>query len=312
MSATSRELWRWLWVLSGLTVLTTLALYFSFTGVHTDAVPLASSSTAGVLDVDTAKDALTMAQQDAQRDAYLGAPGSSDFYQQIAIANQSLARAAAEDVTGPSGRQTLQTLEALIGDYADAVGHAGQAGRGSALNDGLMHDAADTLGSPDAGPADASAMGRLNALQQEQLKVVDRQASFGWPLWVGWTLSAGLVAALAVALARAHRFTRVRFRHRWNRQLAACAALLLVGAAVLAVFTWQTHTGLFHARALLHQRHSGTGISAAGASVARRMADTGFRAAAADGIVAGGVLLTVLIGWALLPRINEYRFRASR
>ncbi|WP_435126587.1 hypothetical protein [Actinacidiphila sp. bgisy144] len=312
MSATSRELWYRLWLLAGLTALTTLALLGSYTGVHDGAVPLASSTAPGVLDVDTAKDALLSAASDAKVDAASDAAGTSSFSTQIAVANQILTSAAAEDVTGATGRLALKTATGLISAYSYWIGLAGQVPAGSALHAGYMQDAAEVLGAsgdPVDGP---SLMSRLNKLQAEQVKVVRHQASFGRLLAAGWLLSGLLVAALAVALVEAHHYHRTRFRRRWNRQLAAAGVLLAGGAAVLGVFTWQTHSGLYHARRLLERQHSGANISTAGADVARRMADTGFRAAAAGWIVAGGVVLMVLVVWALVPRISEYRGKVSR
>lgn len=312
MSTTSRELWRRLWLLVALITVTTLALLGSYAGVHTDAVPLASSTAAGVLDVDTAKDALLQAAQDAKLDAASDAAGTSSFFTQVAVANQILTSAAAEDVTGPSGRLTLMTVTGQISAYSYWIGLAGQVPMSSALHDGFMSDAADVLGRSGDPVTGSSLMSRLNALQQAQVAVVHRQTAFGWPLVLGWCLSAVLVAGLTVALVEAHRFHRARFRRRWNRQLGAAGGLLVCGSVVLALFTWQTHTGLYHARRLLERPHARAAISDAGADVARRMADTGFRAAAAGWIVAGGVALMVLVVWALLPRINEYRVKASR
>ncbi|BBA97228.1 putative integral membrane protein [Actinacidiphila reveromycinica] len=312
MSTTSRELWYRLWLLAALVALTTLALLGSYTGVHDGAVPLASSTAPGVLDVDTAKDALLRAEQDAELDAASDAAGTSSFSTQVAVANQILTSAAAEDVTGATGRLTLKTVTGLISAYSYWIGLAGQVPARSPLHAGYMEDAADVLGRPGDPVTGSSLMSRLNALQQAQVAVVHRQAAFGWPLALGWCVSGTLVVALAAALAEAHRFHRTRFRRRWNRQLAAAGVLLVGGAAVLGTFTWQTHSGLFHARRLLERPHAGPGISTAGADVARRMADTGFRAAAAGWIVAGGVALMVLVVWALAPRIGEYRVKVSR
>ena len=126
MNSTSRGLWCRLRLLAALVLLTTAALWGSYEGVYRGAVPLASSTTSGVLDVDLAKDALNQAQDNAVLDADSDAAGTGGFYKQIAVANQSLA--AAEDVTGPSGRQTLRTVLAQIAVYADWIGHAGQVG----------------------------------------------------------------------------------------------------------------------------------------------------------------------------------------
>lgn len=313
MSSTSRELRNRLWLLVALVLAATVALLVSYEGVHKGAVSLGSSSAAGVRDVDTAREALLSAQQTAKSDAASDKAGTSGFSTEIAVATQSLTQAASEDVTGLTGQEHIHTLLGLISKYSDFVGLAGQVPDASIAHAGHIADATDVLGAEKDGAAAPTVMGRLKALQQEQLKVVRRQETFGWLLRVAWSLTALLVVLLLAALAETHWYLRDRFGSRWNRQLLASGVLLLGGSAVLGVFTWQTHTGLFHARRALDRRHgSSHTISQAGATVARRMADTGFRAAAAGWIVAGGVVLMVLTVWALMPRINEYRLKVSR
>jgi hypothetical protein len=310
MSTTGRDLRRRGWVLLALGVLTTAALFGAYRGVHNDAVPLASSTASGVLGVDTAKYALLQAQDGATQNAASDAAGTGDFHTQISVANQSLARAAAADVTGPSGRQTLQTVAGLIAVYEGWVEQAGRVPAKSVEHKGYMHDAEVMLG--DRICSLQSVFGRLDALQEQQLKVMDRQTSFGWALWFTWGLAAALCLALLAALVEANGFLRARFRSRWNRWLIAAAGLLVAGVAVLVAFTWRTHRGLFHTRTQLYERHSGGGIGAAGKEIAKQMAGTGLRAGAAYWTIAGGLLLMIMVAAALVPRINEYRFRASR
>lgn len=312
MSTTARELRRRQWLLVALCVLATLALFGSYTGVHAGAVPLATSTSAGVLDVDTAKAALLQAQRRVVNDVAADRAGTGDFYQQISTADQSLAAAAAEDVTGADGRETLRTLFGLITTYTGWVAEADKVRADSLEHAGYVYYATEMLGGKDARTSDTSVMGRLNALRAQQVRTADRQASFGWMLWTGWTLAALLCVLLVAALAEAHRFTRARFRTRWNRQLAAAGLLLVAGAAVLVVFTWQTHTGLFHVRTLLHGDHAGPGIGDTAAEIARRTRGTGLRATAGYGILGGGAVLVSLVMWGLQPRINEYRPRVPR
>lgn len=319
MSTTARDLAGRLWLLLALGAVTTVALFGAYRGVHADAVPLSSSSASGVLAVDTAKYALARAQEGALRDAAGDGAGTGDFHTQISVANVSLARAAADDVTGLTGRQTLQTVVGLISVYSGLIENAAQQPRNSPLRDAFTHYAQSLLGTDDASAAgtpsasaDSSVMGRLNALQHEQLAVVDRQTSFGPLLWLGWGLALALCVALLAALVEAHRFSRARFRRRWNRPLGAAAVLLVAGAAVLALFTRWTHAGMADSRAELRRPLTGTGIHRAGTDVAGHLAGVGFRAAAAGWIPAGGAVLMLLIALGLLPRINEYRFRSSR
>jgi hypothetical protein len=310
VSTTGRDLRRRGWVLLTLGVLTTVALFGAYRGVHDDAVPLASSTASGVLGVDTAKYALIQAQRNATQDAASDAAGTGDFHTQVSVADQSLAGAAADDITGPSGRQTLQTVAGLIAVYEGWVEQAGRVRAASVEHQGYMHDAEIMLG--DTIVSSQSVFGRLDALQTQQLKVVDRQTGFGWALRLAWGLAAVLCLALAAALVETNGFLRARFRSRWNRWLAAAFGLLVAGVAVLVAFTWRTHRGLFHARAQLHQRHTGTGIGRAGTAIAHQMAGTGLRAGAAYWTIGGGLLLMIMVAASLIPRINEYRFRASR
>lgn len=310
MSATGRDLRRRGWLLLALGVLTTGVLFGAYRAVHDDAVPLASSTASGVLGVDTAKYALSQAQQGATKDAASDAAGTGDFRTQVSVANQSLARTAADDVTGPGGRQTIQTVQGLIAVYEGWIEQAARVPAASVEHQGYMHDAEIMLG--DEIVSSQSVFGRLDALQKQQLKVVDRQTSFGWVLWFTWSVAAALCLALAAALVEANGFLRARFRSRWNRWLAAAFVLLAAGTAVLVAFTWRTHRGLFHSRTQLYERHTGPHIGTAGAEIARQMAGTGLRADAAYGIVAGGLLVMIMVAAGLIPRINEYRFRTSR
>jgi alpha-glucoside transport system substrate-binding protein len=307
VSTTGRDLARRRRLLVLLTVLATLALFGSYAGVTAGAVPLASSTAAGILDVDTAVSALQQADESTQPAHGDTAVGAGDFHTQIAVADQSLALAAAEDVTGASGRQTLQTLEGLIAPYSSWVEQAGRTGADSTEHAAMTRYAEDVLGRDDGTADDSTIMGRLAALHEQQVAVAREQAAFGGPLWLGWTLAAVFLVAQAAALVEAHRYLRGRFRRRWNRQLAAALLLVVAGTAAAAVLTWQTHHGLVGARAVLAAPHSGQGISAAGTEVAHRMAGTGFRAAAGYGILAGGAAVVGLVVWAFQPRIAEYR-----
>ncbi|MDX6331682.1 MAG: hypothetical protein QOI83_4065 [Streptomycetaceae bacterium] len=313
MSATARDLARRLWLLLALGAAATAALFGAYQGVHGDAVPLSSSSAPGVLAVDTAKYALDQAQKGAQRDAPLGAAGTGDFHTQISVANQNLALAASDNVTGRGGRQTLQTVAGLITVYSGWIEKANQESSGSLLQKAYLHYAQSVLGDARTkSPGDPSVMGRLSELQREQVKVVSRQTSFGWPLWLGWSAVLVLCLSLCGALLEAQRFSRRRFRRRWNRPLAAATALLVAEVTTLGLFTWRTQTGMARSGALLRRPQSGNHIPDAQAQVAGQMAGAGFRAAAAGWILAGGALLMVLIVAGLMPRITEYRFRVSR
>jgi alpha-glucoside transport system substrate-binding protein len=306
-SATLGELTRRRLVLLVLTVLTTAVLYPAFQGVHSHAGPLRTSGAPGVLAVDTAMEALARAQDDVEQSL----DTTSGFHTSVSVANQSLARAAAADVTGLKGRQTLQTVTGLITTYTGWIEDASAQPAGSALRDAYLSYARGMLGrETGASAADATVMGRLRELQAEQQQAVQRQTDFGTRLWTLWGLSAVLAGLLLWRLAEAFRYSARRFRRRWNVSLAAAVVLLAGGWAVLAVFTFSTHSAMAAARRDLAPPLSDGRISEAGAAVSGRLAGTGLHAAAAGWIVAGGLVLAVLVVLGLQRRINEYRVKA--
>lgn len=309
-SGTLRELTRRRLALLVLAVLACTALHHAFQGVHADADPLRTSTVPGILAVDTAIDALADAENGI--DPRQGA-SSADFLTRISVAHQSLARAAADDVTGLNGRQTIQTVTGLIATYSGWIEDANGQPAGSVLQTAYLQYATDMLGTQSAGSAaDATIMGRLVELRAEQQEVLRRQSDFGPLLWAEWSFAAVLTLALLALLAEAHAFSGTRFRHRWNPPLALAVLLLAGGAVALAVFTVLTRAALAYARDQLTPALKGDAIPKAGAAVAARLAGTGFRAAAADWIWAGGLLLAALVLLGLQPRISEYRVSRVR
>ncbi|KIF70022.1 hypothetical protein HY68_17930 [Streptomyces sp. AcH 505] len=311
MSSTAQDLVRRLWVLLALGAVSTLALFGAYRGVHADAVPLASASTPGVVAVVTAQNALQEAQESAVQSGVAGVPGTSDASIKLAVANQSLGVAASDRVTGLDGQQTLATVDGLLTVYSGWIEKANREPAGSPLQDAYFHTAATVLdGNSQAHPTNDSLLGRLAELQRRQEQVVDQQAEFGWPLWIGWAAVVLICGSFCLALVETQRFTRRRFRHRWNRPLAAATVLLVAGVLVLALFTWWTHDGLTDSAALLNGAVDGRLPNPA--TVKGHMSGAGPRAAVANWILAGGVVLMVLIAAGLVPRISEYRLRSSR
>ncbi|MEU1401008.1 hypothetical protein ABZ471_01330 [Streptomyces sp. NPDC005728] len=287
-------------LLLALSALLTLSLFLSYEGVHGDANPLRTSSAPAVLAIDTALYALDAAQADAT-----GAPHSfSEFQKQISVAAQSVSLAAADDVGGPAGRQAVQTVSGLITGYTAMVLKAQVEPEGSVLREAYLSYATSILKAEDSGIE-----ARLRDLQREQLAAVERQTSFGPPLWLGWSVAALLVLALGTALVETQLFLRHRFRRRYNRQLIAGGALLAAGFAALVLFTVWTHQGMADTRALLDRTPPGPSVPHAGRQTASYLAHTGFRAAASVWIVIGGVLLMALSETGLRQHINDYRFR---
>ncbi|AYN38740.1 hypothetical protein D9753_07195 [Streptomyces dangxiongensis] len=282
-----------------LSALLTLSLFLSYQGVHGDADPLRMASAPAVLSLDTAQYALGQ----AQRDAGAAAP-TSDFQKQISVAAHSLAAAAGDDVGGPAGRQALQTVAGLITVYAVKVQQSQLQPDGDVLREAYRSYATSILTEERSG-----IQARLTVLQRQQRATVHRQTSFGPLLWLAWSATLLLVAALAAALVETQLFLRHRFRRRYDRHLVAAGVLLLGGVAVTVLFTVWTHQGMADTRALLDRRLSGPDITEAGRGTATYLAHTGFRAAATVWILIGGILLMALAETGLRRHIDDYRFR---
>ncbi|MEV5170057.1 hypothetical protein AB0L10_02970 [Streptomyces flaveolus] len=287
-------------LLLALSALLALSLFVSYQGVHGDANPLRTSSAPAVLSLDTALYALGEAQRDA------GAPApTSDFQKQISVAVQSLSAAAADDdVGGPAGRQTLQTIAGLITVYADKVQKSQLQPDGSLLREAYRSYATSVLTEKGSGIQD-----RLRALQRQQRAAVHRQTSFGPLLWLAWTVTLLLALALGAAMLETQLFLRRRFRRRYNRQLLAALALSAGGVGTAVLFTVWTQAGMADTRHLLDSPLPGRLIPDAGRDTASYLAHTGFRASAAVWILIGGVLLMALAETGLRRHIDDYRFR---
>ncbi|MEW2283020.1 hypothetical protein [Streptomyces sp. NPDC047841] len=287
-------------LLLSLSALLALSLFVSYQGVHGDANPLRTSSAPAVLSLDTALYALG----EAERDARAPAP-TSDFQKQISVAAQSLSAAAADDdVGGPAGRQTLQTIAGLITVYAVTVQKSQLQPDRSLLREAYRSYATRILTEKGTGVQD-----RLKALQRQQRAAVHRQTSFGPLLWLAWSVSLLLALALGAALVETQLFLRRRFRRRYNRQLLAALALSAAGVATAVLFTVWTQQGMADTRRLLDRPLPGRLIPEAGRDAASYLAHTGFRASAAVWIPIGGVLLMALAETGLRRHIDDYRFR---
>jgi hypothetical protein len=309
VSTTGRELTRRLQLLLALGATTTLVLYAAYRGVHDDAVPLSSASAPGVLAVDTAKSALGKAKT-AIPDAQLADAGTGDFQTQISVANQSLALAASENVTGLTGRQVLQTVTGLIAVYSGWIEQANREPAESPLRPVYLHYAERALNAPGTSE---DIMGRLDGLRALQLRVAAQQVSFSPPLRAGWGAVLVLSLALCGALVEAQRYARRRFRRLVNPPLLAATLLWATGVTTLGWLTLRTHSAMAASYTDLRKQPGREHvISQVGAAVADRMAQSGFRAALSVWILVAGVLLLGLIVAGLLPRIFEYRFRGPR
>ncbi|MFG3249314.1 hypothetical protein [Streptomyces sp. NPDC048187] len=312
MSTTGPDLVRRLRLLLALTTATTLALFFAYRGVHDDTVPLSTASTPGIRAVDTARSALRQAndvvrQTGAERDT------SGEFLTQVSVAQQSLALAASENVTGLAGRHDLQTVTGLIAVYSGWVERRGREPEGSPLRGAYLHYAEKVLGSQAEADTEGDIMSRLDALRAEQLAEARRQAAFPWQLWLGWSTVAVLYAALCGALLETQRFLRRRFRRPVQLRLLAATALCAVAVPVLAWQTLSVHRAMTDSVAGMRVPPTvPAAIPEAADEVRGALADAGFWASLSDWILLGGAVVVALTLWGLWPRIAEYRFRGRR
>ncbi|MFF3554122.1 hypothetical protein ACWD4V_29085 [Streptomyces tsukubensis] len=311
MSTTGRELTRRLRLLLTLGAATTLVLFFAYRGVHDDTVPLSSSSTPGILAVDTARNALGTAHR-IVGDSGPGGDMSDEFHTQVSVAHQSLALTASENVIGVEGRHDLQTITGLIAVYSGWVERWGREDH-QALSAAYLHYAERVLGLEPEPGTDGDVMSRLDALRDKQLDVAERQAAFPWQLWLGWSTVAVLYLALLLALLETQRFLRRRFRRPVQVRLLAATAVCGLGVPVLGWITWTAQRAMSGSLDGIRVREKDPdGIPKTADQVQSALADAGFWASLSGWVLLGGAVAMALTVWGLWPRITEYRWRAPR
>ncbi|MFG2678654.1 hypothetical protein [Streptomyces sp. NPDC048392] len=312
MSTTGRDLTRRLRLLLVLATAATLALFFAYRGVHDDTVPLSTASAPGIVAVDTAQSALRQAHR-VVRDSGAGGDTSGEFLTQISVAQQSLALAASENVTGLAGRHDVQTVTGLIAVYSGWVERRGREPDGSPLRAAYLHYAEKVLGLDAEPGTEGDIMSRLDSLRGEQLAEARRQAAFPWQLWLGWSAVAVLYAALCGALLETHRFLRRRFRRPLHPRLLAATAVCALGVPVLARNTVSAHRAMTGSVAEVRVPPADPdAIPEVADEVQSALADAGFWASLSGWILLGGVVVVALTVWGLWPWIAEYRFRGTR
>lgn len=106
-----------------------------------------------------------------------GAEGdtSGEFLTQVSVAQQSLALAASENVTGLAGRHDVQTVTGLIAVYSGWVERRGREPEGSPLRAAFLHYAEKVLGLEAEAGTEGDIMSRLDALRGEQLAEARRR-----------------------------------------------------------------------------------------------------------------------------------------
>ncbi|MEU9071075.1 hypothetical protein AB0D60_29770 [Streptomyces sp. NPDC048306] len=312
MSTTGRDLTRRLRLLLALATATTLALFFAYRGVHDDTVPLSTESAPGIRAVDTAQSALRQAH-DVVRDTGAEGDTSGEFLTQISVAQQSLALAASENVTGLAGRHDVQTVTGLIAVYSGWVERGGREPDGSPLRAAFLHYAEKVLGLRAEAGTEGDIMSRLDALRGEQLAEARRQAAFPWQLWLGWCTVAVLYAALCGALLETQWFLRRRFRRPARLRLPAATVLCAFGVPLLAWQTLRTHRAMTDSVAEVRVPPAGPdAIPVVADEVQGALADARFWASLSDWILLGGAVVVALTLWVLWPRIALYRYRGQR
>ncbi|MER6343785.1 hypothetical protein ACWC10_00510 [Streptomyces sp. NPDC001595] len=312
MSTTRRDLTRRLRLLLALTAATTAVLFLAYRGVHDDTVPLAADSAPGILAVDTARNAMREAHEVVRDSGPRGATGG-EFHTQVSVAQQSLARAAAEDVIGVEGRHDLQTITGLIAVYSGYVELWGREPDGSPLRAAYLVYAERVLGVGAGTPTGEDILSRLGDLRDKQLDEAGRQADFPWQLWLGWSTVLLLYVALCAALLETQRYVRRRFRRPVQLRLLAATVLCAAAVPVLAWLSRVAHDAMARSvTAISAPRTDSDDIPGVAGQVRHELGDAGFWASLSDWVLLGGAVVMALTAWGLWPRISEYRFRVPR
>ncbi|WP_049574303.1 hypothetical protein [Streptomyces sp. SBT349] len=303
MSTTRRSLLRRSAALLALTVSTAAALAVGYAEVHGDAAPLRDRTAPAILDVTAARGALVEAHEAAEN-----APGDGAFRVHIAVASQSVARAAGADVRGASGLRALETVSGLIVSYSGLLEQADREEAEPALRDAYLYYAGTTLNRGDDGILD-----RLDALQDDQHATLAAQASFDRPSRLAWAVAVLSFLGLVALLVETQLFLRRRFRRRYNLGLLGATATLLIAFLALTALTAQTHAAMAASRdqlADLREHPDGRSSRPIAAKVENEMN----RTEAWDGLTGFvpvlGLALAAQTGAGLWPRIDQYRFRS--
>ncbi|MEV0278489.1 hypothetical protein AB0I22_19185 [Streptomyces sp. NPDC050610] len=308
MSGTRAFLVRRLTTLLTLTALAFAVLLAAYYGVSRNSGAVTGGTAPAIVQISSVRDTLAKSYDSARQGlghdtADIEGPGE-DYRSALSTADQNLAQAVKGTVAGDPGRQNLRTTTGLVSSYADLVQQAYVNRDNPVLRDAYLGYARDMLRSGGS----SGILDRLEALQRRQLGVLDRQASFGWVLWLAWIAACALFAALALLLVDTQRRLRRHFRRLVNPFLATATALLAV-LFPLALFTVQTQDRLESARTLLTTRTASSSTPQVLPEVQDTMQDTHWRAGVVGLIPLGGTALAALVLAGMQPRIDEYRFQ---
>jgi hypothetical protein len=230
-------LWRLLVALLAASVAVVVTSVWAFAEVHDTAAEFRAHSVPSIVGVATARAALVEADTAAigsfsSGEVLLAGPGQR-YQTQIAVASQSLAQVAENNIAGAPASQQLQMVEGLLVAYTGLIEQADAHYRQDgdrALGAADLWYASHLLHDPGTG-----ILVQLDALRDKQKAALARQLTTGGMSvgWVyAWTVSG---AVLLVLLVVAQAFLRRRFRRVVSLPLAGATALLIV---VLAAMTW--------------------------------------------------------------------------
>ncbi|RLU94570.1 hypothetical protein CTZ27_17775 [Streptomyces griseocarneus] len=299
---TRRLLVRLLAALLVTTALACGALLTAYDGVSRGAPAVDGRTAPAVVAVAVAEHALGASYDDAA--ASIGGPtgpteGAGEKYRaELTTANQALVKATAYGVATTEA-PTLGTASAMVSSYGYLVQQAVRSARNEPLRTAYLVNARSIKD---------NIVERLGDVQKEQLRVRDRQVSFGRQLTLAWAGALALCAALLVLLGWSQRLLRRRFRRRFNPGLAAGTILLAAGVPTVTVFAFQMQRRLDKAGAEIGDG-SGRADSGTLDHVHRVLRTARWQEGAAGWIVVTAVAIAVLVLLGLLPRIDEYRFR---
>jgi hypothetical protein len=223
-------------MLAGLAVL--VASGGAFQALRATATEVGTRTALSIVDALAARAALVAADAAAIqsfRSGEVALSGPGERYQsQIAVASQSLAQLAEDNVGGPAASQAIQLVEGLLVAYMGLIeqadAHFRQPG-GAALGTADLWYASRLIHAPDSG-----LLAQLDALREAQTEVLGRQLASGGaaPGWrYAWPL-AGLL--LLLVLVATQVFLSRRFRRTINPALLGATVLLLV----LGAGMWST------------------------------------------------------------------------
>lgn len=214
--------------------------WLAFTRADNTAETAQSKTVPAIMAVSAARSALSQADQaDIQNfhsgAAQFGGPGG-EYRNQIAIATQNLTRAAADNVTGTDGSQTLQLAQGQLASYLSLIEQAAaiyRQDKNAPLWVTDLWNASQLL-------HDDGVLAKLDTLQQGQQARLDEELDSGDMFWsrLSWLVPAILLFGL---LGVTQWYLTRRFRRVVNPGLVAAALCLLGLVGVTALMTFHAY-----------------------------------------------------------------------